>query len=679
VNRPDLRALALIVLLTAPGAAADISLRNCAVVIDAGEPSYVRFTVEELRRQVKAGTGASPDLYYDLNDAKRQPGTLVVVGRAMAGRLAQDISGAPRITDKEPGPQGFVLKTLQPTASNRPVVLAAGSDSVGTNYALMQLRQLLIESPSGLSMSAAQDLNEKPDYQVRGLYLHQHWRYNNPYAAWSWSVEDWKHALDVAAYLRVNLVLLWPHMDMMAPPLDVAERDYLADLREVVDYARRKRGLEVWMVEGPNVLFDAEAVKRLPLDSRDYYAYAHIAGRDGHTYKAGPALKNPGDPREFEALMANREALYRLVPNADGYGYIDEDPGGYSGSPASEFVDLYEGNRKLLDRYHDRPREAKLFYWISGSWGNGTEEENLRGTLRDFDNRVKPPWELLFYPEFTQIIRELKYSDQGILFPYGIIEGEPSFPLTNITFHAIGKTDYSGLKGVMANVQTLLVQLPNIFYLIRSAWSSQLRNADEATVLRTLARLVYPEQADLLAQGWAQLTKSGSEAAMAVAVRIQDLLGHGQMGRLGTIGASLFPTSNQVFRDLVTMLRIHGKAERVQEQVAASASREEVTRALVEYFREMLDWQNTNGFFGAYGVNKQVIWDRFIHGAESDSMVVKRAWEQYAKGRDDPQKLQAGIVRTLCTAGYTGWIVNSMTGQIFGTYRVKSESTMDIP
>jgi hypothetical protein len=189
--------------------------------------------------------------------------------------------------------------------------------------------------------------------------------------------------------------------------------------------------------------------------------------------------------------------------------------------------------------------------------------------------------------------------------------------------------------------------------------------------------LVYPEQARLLAQGWAQLTKPGSEAAMAVAVRIQDLLGHGQMGRLGTIGASLFPTSNQVFRDLVTMLRIHGKAERVQEQVAATASREEVTRALVEYFREMLDWQNANGFFGAYGMNKQVIWDRFIHGA--DSMVVKRAWEQYAKGKDDPQKLQAGIVKTLSTAGYTGWIVNSMTGQIFGTYRIKSESTMDIP
>jgi L-rhamnose-H+ transport protein len=44
--------------------------------------------------------------------------------------------------------------------------------------------------------------------------LHQHWRYNNPYAAWRWSAEDWKRASDMAAYLRVNLVMLWPHMSM---------------------------------------------------------------------------------------------------------------------------------------------------------------------------------------------------------------------------------------------------------------------------------------------------------------------------------------------------------------------------------------------------------------------------------------------------------------------------------
>ena len=87
------------------------------------------------------------------------------------------------------------------------------------------------------------------------------------------------------------------------------------------------------------------------------------------------------------------------------------------------------GDRKLLDRYHEHPAEAKLFYWIGSTWGTGTVDENLRNTLKDFGKRVKDPWELL-YPQYLNTVRELNYLDRAIIFPYGQVEGEPSLPLT---------------------------------------------------------------------------------------------------------------------------------------------------------------------------------------------------------------------------------------------------------
>src|SRR5438034_9152663 len=124
------------------GSASDVSLQISAVVVDPAETPYVLYTISELRRQVKAVADEEPALYYDLKDVAGKQGAVVVVGRAMAKRLMGQQSGVPAITDSDPGEQGFVLKAIQNDGRN--FIVAAGSDSHGTNYALMQLRQLLI-------------------------------------------------------------------------------------------------------------------------------------------------------------------------------------------------------------------------------------------------------------------------------------------------------------------------------------------------------------------------------------------------------------------------------------------------------------------------------------------------------------------------------------------------------
>jgi hypothetical protein len=309
-------------------------------------------------------------------------------------------------------------------------------------------------------------------------------------------------------------------------------------------------------------------------------------------------------------------------------------------------------------------------------------EENFRNTLQDFAKRVNEPWELLFYPQYLKTVKECNYLDRAIIFPYGGVEGEPSFPLTSINFQGLRPMletagEAKGLLGVMANVQTFLVQLPNIFYVADSTWGGGAEDANDAAVLRSLAKLLFPQKAEALVEGWMQLKAPGSAAATMAAQRIEKLLSTGQMGRLGTIGGYIFPQPTQLPGDLVVMLRIHVAAERIHEQVAAGASERDVTQAWVSYFQEMLNWQRKCGFFGTYAVNKQVIYDAFLHGP--DSRTVKAAWELYTNGRPDQQKLQSTIVGLLSTKGYTDWIVKSITGQVFGSYTVKGENNMDIP
>jgi hypothetical protein len=58
---------------------------------------------------------------------------------------------------------------------------------------------------------------------------------------------------------------------------------------------------------------------------------------------------------------------------------------------------------------------------------------------------------------------------------------------------------------------------------------------------------------------------------------------------------------------------------------------------------------------------------------------VETAWGQYTKDRTDRAQLQSKIIGLLSTNDYESSIVSSMTGQVFGTYQVKGENTMDMP
>jgi hypothetical protein len=671
--------------------AGEISLNQAGVVVDVTEPSYVHYTISELRRQIELLTGYAPVLFYDLEEAlgtehveelglELPVKTLVVVGRTMADRLASFRQEVTPVTDEYPGDQGFVLKSMR-TGGGRNMVLAAGSDPHGSNYAVMELRQLLTESPSGFAVSDALDLMDKPTLKVRSLYIHQHWRFNYPYCPWSWSVDEWKRVVDMMAYMRYNLLIPMSHTDIRAPRANpnIPEQEYLADLREMIDYAHRRRGMKVWLMESANILQDSPEFARLPGERRDHYTQ-EIGWPNKPEEPRPPGMKDPSNPKDFAALMAQRESVIRHVPNADGYGCIDSDPGRkIAWCTSADFVNMFVGYRELIDRYHERPDEVTQFIWLNEGWGTGTQEENWRNVMSDWAKRVKGPrdFQLWIWGRQAPISRELGELPQTSIMTHCLTGGGCDLGFTKLSFGGVrGIMDaaaaYPGVDSVTANALTYLVEFPNIFYFGHSAsWIAGKKKVDDLSILRSVARHFFPQNVDLLAKGWAQLVAPGSRGAFNAAERIEELLNKNQAGRTGTVGSFVFPEPTQVLLDLARMLQIHAKAEGVRELADRKAPVKEVQEAVTSYLGDMLQWQKTVGFFGDYGLRKEVAWELFAAIQSSDPKTVIAAWEQTMQNRDDREQLQMSIVEDLIGRGYTPWIVFSLVGQHLWGYRTQ--------
>src|SRR5687767_12181476 len=54
--------------------------------------------------------------------------------------------------------------------------------------------------------------------RIVGLYVHQHWPYNHPYAARTWTFEDWRGFAGGLKQLGYNTVLVWPMLETIPDP-----------------------------------------------------------------------------------------------------------------------------------------------------------------------------------------------------------------------------------------------------------------------------------------------------------------------------------------------------------------------------------------------------------------------------------------------------------------------------
>jgi hypothetical protein len=215
-----------------------LDLRDSCILVNREEPPYVHRAISDLGNEIRDSTRETVPIFESWSHASASGKPLViVVGRG----AAESVPGFDKQLLASLDGDGFILRSvLLDGKQNRQGLVAAGADSHGTNYAVLDLVRRISQN---FQLSAAGlNVREDPRYELRGTYAHPAWVYNHPFALRSWTLNDWKRYVDILAYLRLNLFQFWPLAEILPSPLSAADEDYLSQFNEVVRYALVERG-----------------------------------------------------------------------------------------------------------------------------------------------------------------------------------------------------------------------------------------------------------------------------------------------------------------------------------------------------------------------------------------------------------------------------------------------------
>lgn len=423
----------------------------------------------------------------------------------------------------------------------------------------------------------------EPPPRIIGMYVHQHWPYNHPYAARTWTLEDWRGYADGLRQLGYNTIMIWPMLEIMPDPLTPSDRDALTKTAAVIDMLHREMHMRVWIALCPNVGVNSTEAAKQPLEKRHFfYCDTRV---------------NPGDPVAMRKLIDRREQLFRPLAAVDAVSIIDSDPGGYPGSTGAEFVSLLAVHREMFGRL--RPG-IELYYWMhvgwegycrfyqtgKFSWGTPQEQVDVLARLKALNPE---PWGIANGLDYAE---KLGIAPRVVSFNYGRIEGEPSFPMTNFG----GDTAYLGgsspaARGVMGNAQTHCVQLPNTFAFARGATGQPLTDDDYVRFADDL----LTGQGGLIVQVWKALA-GGDPAAMRPLADKLEALPDATL-KPGRLKGLLFGDARRFVTDLVLQLRARAAYELFR---AAARENQPLKNPLGDFVRAIEAWQRQHGYENAW-------------------------------------------------------------------------------
>jgi hypothetical protein len=223
---------------------ARIILNKATILVDDNEASYVEYGVKDLSSYLTEITGEAPIVTSSRKTAS-DASALIVIGQKMA--VATEPGFEASINNL--GDQGFIIRSSK--RSGRVVLVVAGFESHGTNFAIASLMQQIRGEGHSAYLDGGVNQEGKPSFQSRGLHLNG-WPLKYPYAFRAWKEEDWKHFVDIAWIQKVNLLFIWPFMDIIPMPLSDQDEAYLNEVSRVVEYAKTQRGMQVWIMQSAN-------------------------------------------------------------------------------------------------------------------------------------------------------------------------------------------------------------------------------------------------------------------------------------------------------------------------------------------------------------------------------------------------------------------------------------------
>ena len=207
-----------------------ISLDDAIILVDSSEPPYIQYAAKDLGNYLAEISGKPVRVSQTPGVGKKHKG-VIVLGEAMAQALRLDL---PLTADL--GDEGSVIRSFDQGGGQ--VIAIAGPNPHGTNAGIATLLQMIRAEGKSAYLEGPLDLRSKPSFSVRGIHLNG-WPLKYPYAFRSWKEADWKHFVDIAWVQRINLLLLWPFMEIIPVPLSTEDEAYLQEVQRVVEYAQK--------------------------------------------------------------------------------------------------------------------------------------------------------------------------------------------------------------------------------------------------------------------------------------------------------------------------------------------------------------------------------------------------------------------------------------------------------
>lgn len=442
---------------------------------------------------------------------------------------------------------------------------------------------LFITGAHAQQQSSAGRNNQK----ILGMYMHQHWSYKHPYAVRTWTLEDWRGYVDGIKKLGYNTILIWPMLEIMPEPLTPSDEANIAKIAKVIDMVHNDFNMAVHITLCPNVSPRSEEGRKYTFEDRPFF---HTDDR-----------VDPGDPVAFGKLMEWRKKLFAPLAKADGVFIIDSDPGGYPNSTNMEFAYILGAHRRMLNSL--RPG-IEVYYWAHFGWEaysrfyatgdliKGEAKEPLEVmSLLSKDKRMEP-WGVASSGFPGNFADEAKMGDRVMTFPYGAIEGEPSFPLTIYGGDRAANGGHSGAsRGVMGNAQTHAVQLPNTFAFARAAQGKSTEKADYIAFANDL----LPGNGEKIVEGW-EAMQGEDVARMNAAIKKLIPLQKTKL-KTGPLKGLLFGDGSRFIDDLILQLRLTSTMYAFRAEVNKEPNNKSKVKNTFAAFTAAADaWQTKHGY-----------------------------------------------------------------------------------
>jgi len=441
----------------------------------------------------------------------------------------------------------------------------------------------------GSPFSFAAEGGTRPSGKIVGMYIHEGWPYNHPYAARTWTVEDYRGYADGLKRLGYNTLVIWPIVETMPDPPTPSDQASLEKTARVIDMLHREFGMLAYMTLTPNVIANDRESTQYTFEQRPLFSCAEFV--------------DPADPSAVARMIRRRKELLRSLAKMDGIAIIDSDPGGYPGSTNQQFVHLLGEHRKMLDRLRSG---IELYYWMhvgweaycryyaTGQFGWGTPAE-ARDILTRLAKINPEPWGITIHtmsvpPNGTdlKLAEQMGLASTALAFNYGAIEGEPSFPLTNYGGDAAYNAGRATAPhGVVGNAQTHCAQLPNTFAFARG---SQGLPVEEGDYVEFAEELVVGRGRQIV-EAWKTLAGEESQPMREMAENL-DNLPHARL-KPGALKGLLFGDTDRFISDLSIQLRVRASFE---DFVTASEENWSIKKSFREFFQTAETWQKKTGY-----------------------------------------------------------------------------------